>query len=1033
MRRALTILVFIMIIFSIFALIFSITSIPEYVKENDTMQIKFAVSDANVDNNVKQLIAKVYYSTSSGSFENLIDTYNLSTGNYCVDKNFLDSTECTVTWTVNITNTARYYIDINVFIDQNANILDVNVTSAPFNVDNTAPQISVLFPENVACNSASVVDTNVQRIVFRVIDSNALDSNSIKVYVQATQSSYFSLEKCDYNVTSASCDYNELSMRINGQSYSYKIQASDTVSNSTVCEFILKYIDVTPPAQVKNVWSEAITGGIKLHWQANTESDLNGYKVYYSTHSCDFNKDTANYAGFTTDTVFELKDLNSDLNYYMRVSAIDYSGNESTLSDCEIRKPLPKEAPQAPQLTSSTHSNDVWTTKDDVIITWNAVEGATGYSCTWGTTCDDPDATIDSSLNWCQNRKLEQTNLGDGIYCLKVRACAENNLCSSVVTFKVKIDTDAPSRPKNLSADVLSGPKVKLDWSASSDDLSGVKRYRIYRSTKEDFDIDPDYLLDTTTDTEYTDDEVKKNKTYYYKVVAEDYAGNLSIAAFISVKVGEISASIDVPAYVPAGELEIKVEATDTLDNAYLYIKLPGSTTWQKIYGPKDLMEFKVSYEVEEGSDGVAELKLVADNLEDDVVKSFEIDTEAPKITWHAPEEDATLYGVADINIELDEPSTRIAKVEFYIDDSKVKTLYSATSKGIFWSFDYNFAKLSEGKHTIKVLARDKAGNESTEEITIEVRSPKTIVRENTLSKLNSLKTLSVEAQNIISRLKKYKLPFKDAGLLFEDANKFINDAENAFSSEDYNKALSLAEKANKLLSELKEKFTVRIEFDKESFVDKNALIYSSQEFELNKEQLKYLYTTNVTVSRKITVFSVGSGANAKYYLRYYITVSGIDTNYRLVVNVPKELANNASLIEATVPFDIVKDDPIIAFNVLSDTNIFTVEYTITEPLDKNTYTTLKSAGVLEASKIAIIPVLPAKPLDASVIILTIFIIAILIAAGFFAYSWKHRKEPVVEASPLEAAIHRIERMFPRKPKIEEKPKKKRRWQYVGE
>ena len=47
--------------------------------------------------------------------------------------------------------------------------------------------------------------------------------------------------------------------------------------------------------------------------------------------------------------------------------------------------------------------------------------------------------------------------------------------------------------------------------------VAGAKSYEVYRSLKKDKDYE---LIGTTKTTKYTDKKVKKNKNYYYKVVA---------------------------------------------------------------------------------------------------------------------------------------------------------------------------------------------------------------------------------------------------------------------------------------------------------------------------------------------------------------------------------------------------------------------------------------------------------------------------------------------------------------------------------
>ena len=72
-----------------------------------------------------------------------------------------------------------------------------------------------------------------------------------------------------------------------------------------------------------------------------------------------------------------------------------------------------------------------------------------------------------------------------------------------------------PDRPAGLTA-VISDRLVKLAWSV--DDAFVIDHYRVYRWEVED-ENDEDYeLLDTTTEMEFTDGDVRNGQGYYYKV-----------------------------------------------------------------------------------------------------------------------------------------------------------------------------------------------------------------------------------------------------------------------------------------------------------------------------------------------------------------------------------------------------------------------------------------------------------------------------------------------------------------------------------
>ena len=103
---------------------------------------------------------------------------------------------------------------------------------------------------------------------------------------------------------------------------------------------VLKFTPVKKETKMKKLFFSAIiillmfsvanAKTIKVSWDANTESDLAGYKVYYGTASGVYGDpiDT----GLATSTTIQLSP-SVGTTYYFAVSAYDTSANESELSD----------------------------------------------------------------------------------------------------------------------------------------------------------------------------------------------------------------------------------------------------------------------------------------------------------------------------------------------------------------------------------------------------------------------------------------------------------------------------------------------------------------------------------------------------------------------------------------------------------------------------------------------------------------------------------------------------------------------------
>ncbi|NOX89701.1 MAG: T9SS type A sorting domain-containing protein [Calditrichaeota bacterium] len=92
-------------------------------------------------------------------------------------------------------------------------------------------------------------------------------------------------------------------------------------------------VDNLSPAAVSGLNAELVDDNIQLTWNENTEKDIAYYAVYRDTVN-DFKPSSIDDAiSIVTSPEFEDKNIENNSMYYYRVSAIDYNGNESPLSN----------------------------------------------------------------------------------------------------------------------------------------------------------------------------------------------------------------------------------------------------------------------------------------------------------------------------------------------------------------------------------------------------------------------------------------------------------------------------------------------------------------------------------------------------------------------------------------------------------------------------------------------------------------------------------------------------------------------------
>ncbi|MFQ5675926.1 MAG: fibronectin type III domain-containing protein, partial [bacterium] len=73
----------------------------------------------------------------------------------------------------------------------------------------------------------------------------------------------------------------------------------------------------------------SLAGTVTVSWDANTETDLAGYKIYYGKGSRNYQNSV--YVGNTT--TYNVTGLEDGERYYFAVTALDFSNNESNFSE----------------------------------------------------------------------------------------------------------------------------------------------------------------------------------------------------------------------------------------------------------------------------------------------------------------------------------------------------------------------------------------------------------------------------------------------------------------------------------------------------------------------------------------------------------------------------------------------------------------------------------------------------------------------------------------------------------------------------
>ncbi len=202
--------------------------------------------------------------------------------------------------------------------------------------------------------------------------------------------------------------------------------------------------------------NKVFAGTATVSWNANTESDLASYKIYYGTSArTGTNPKTCGLCGYSTSinvgkvTTYTFSSLTDGQTYYFSVSAIDTSTNESSFSS-EVSKTLPSvtyitNLNFTPSLEGTSASGKTFT-----IIIYQGTTQVAQFSA-------QPNAQVQIPLPSGTNLLSGTYNItADSQYYLRVRQNNVSLASNSTVTLSIL-------KVGNLNDDSIIN---SLDWSA---------------------------------------------------------------------------------------------------------------------------------------------------------------------------------------------------------------------------------------------------------------------------------------------------------------------------------------------------------------------------------------------------------------------------------------------------------------------------------------------------------------------------------------------------------------------------------------
>ncbi len=280
------------------------------------------------------------------------------------------------------------------------------------------------------------------------------------------------------------------------------------------------------------------------------------------------------------------------------------------------------------------------------------------------------------------------------------------------------IDTQAPSAPGALGA--TGGlSSVTLSWTASTDNV-GVVRYNVHRSTTSGFTPSAANRISQPTGTGYTDPGLAPG-TYYYRVTAEDAAGNISASS--NQATGVVTGDVTPPG--PPGTLQ----ATGALGSA--------SLSWSAATDNVGVVRYNVHRSTVAGfvpgvsnriaqptgttytdnvSAGTYFYRVTAEDAAGNVgapsneaSATVTSDTTAPTVAVTAPAGGTTVSGTVTVQASASD-NVAVTSVQFTLDGAALGAADTSAPYSTSWAT----TTATAGPHTLRAVARDAAGNETT-------------------------------------------------------------------------------------------------------------------------------------------------------------------------------------------------------------------------------------------------------------------------------------------------------------------------------
>jgi methionine-rich copper-binding protein CopC len=384
-------------------------------------------------------------------------------------------------------------------------------------LDTTAPSIASSSPENGSNNVAINAKISVSF-------SEAMNPNSIALSVNPSVNLGTAIFKPENN----SVEFDPLADLSGDTNYTVNVSAKDLAGNNLTgsSSFTFKTAttqDSTAPTVPQNLAAEAGESQIRLTWDANTETDLKGYTIYYG--------DTANNLASSVfvdkpNTSKTLTGLSNGTTYFFQLEAEDAAGNRSGRTGSKNATPRDLTAPRFLRSSPENGSTNA-AINSNIAITFSEAMNPNSVSVSLNPSVNLGAASFKSGNSVVEfNPPADLAGNTNYTVTLNGQDLAGNNLTgSSSFSFKTATiqDTNPPGIPQNVVAEA-GDSQIKLTWNANTEpDLKGYTIY--YSNNASNLNLS---VFVAKPNTSKTLTGLSNGQIYFYQLEAEDSAGNRS-------------------------------------------------------------------------------------------------------------------------------------------------------------------------------------------------------------------------------------------------------------------------------------------------------------------------------------------------------------------------------------------------------------------------------------------------------------------------------------------------------------------------